>query len=510
MRTPRVALTALAAVLAACGASPSAERAAASVTPVLVACGETACPWILDPGACQTVAEQRGLAGVFADAVIAAPEPGAVASIVVAGAKYTIDVAADGFHFDWAATRTVDFVMAQGQDGAWVYFYDPAVSGDTSLRTFLGRPLLGVNFCTGLAPLVVEKTAFTSATRTWTWSIAKSSTTTSLDPAVGETVQVPYTVTLGAASLDAGWLVTGAVTITNPTPVAAIGVEIVDTFAGYPVTPDCGTFEGTLAPGESVSCTYALPLPAAIDGVNVATVTTTGGPLGATATANVAFGAPTTVVDACVTVTDVPAGALGSACAGEGPNSFSYTLLAGPYETCGVAEPDFVNTATFVAPSGATGSASWSIPVQVACVSAGCTYTQGYWKTHSREGPAPYDGRWRNLGPLEEDTVFFLSGKTWLEVFRTPVRGNAYYDLAHQYMAAKLNVLAGASPAALGSALSTCEAFFSASGPGTPLGAAQRASLVGLASLLDQFNGGAIGPGHCGDGSGGGGGGCVP
>lgn len=43
------------------------------------------------------------------------------------------------------------------------------------------------------------------------------------------------------------------------------------------------------------------------------------------------------------------------------------------------------------------------------------------------------------------DTIFFLSEKTWIEVLETSSEGNNYYILAKQYIAAKLNVLAGAS-----------------------------------------------------------------
>ena len=77
----------------------------------------------------------------------------------------------------------------------------------------------------------------------------------------------------------------------------------------------------------------------------------------------------------------------------------------------------------------------------------GCTLTQGYWKTHSTYGPASKpDATWNLLpGGLGPDTVFFLSGDTWYEVFWTAPAGNAYYNLAHQYMAARLNVLDGAS-----------------------------------------------------------------
>jgi hypothetical protein len=66
--------------------------------------------------------------------------------------------------------------------------------------------------------------------------------------------------------------------------------------------------------------------------------------------------------------------------------------------------------------------------------------TQGYWKTHSIYGPAPYDDAWANL----EDTKFCGSDLTCFEVLTTPpAGGNAYYILAHQWIAAGLNSLNG-------------------------------------------------------------------
>ena len=74
----------------------------------------------------------------------------------------------------------------------------------------------------------------------------------------------------------------------------------------------------------------------------------------------------------------------------------------------------------------------------------GCTLTLGYWKTHSELGPAPYDDNWANL-PSGASTELDSSGHTWYEVFWTPPKGgNPWYQLAHQWMAATLNVLNGA------------------------------------------------------------------
>jgi hypothetical protein len=163
---------------------------------------------------------------------------------------------------------------------------------------------------------------------------------------------------------------------------------------------------------------------------------------------------------------------------------------------------NYVNADQSPAPAGTTvnlnvdGSGQWEIWFKNVLYElpppppGGCTYTQGYWKTHSASGPAPYDDGWKNIGASEENTAFFTSGKTWLELWNTPPRGSAYIQLAHQYMAAKLNVLNGASaPADVASAIAAAETYFS-TGTG---------SITGLATLLDQYNNGLVGPGHCSD-----------
>jgi hypothetical protein len=132
----------------------------------------------------------------------------------------------------------------------------------------------------------------------------------------------------------------------------------------------------------------------------------------------------------------------------------------------------------------------------------GCSYTQGYWKTHSARGPAPYDNAWANVGATEENTPFFISGGTWYSVFWTSPSGNPYYILAHQYMAAKLNILNGTgSTPEVDAAITAAEAFFAANTPaGTLLlTKTQQNALKAYATTLDQYNNGIIGPGHCSD-----------
>jgi hypothetical protein len=133
----------------------------------------------------------------------------------------------------------------------------------------------------------------------------------------------------------------------------------------------------------------------------------------------------------------------------------------------------------------------------------GCTLTQGYWQTHSENGPAPYDATWASL-PSGAATTFFLSGASWYDVFWTPVGGNQYYNLAHQYMAAALNFEAGASvPANVQDAFDDATDLFNTYTPADIAGLkgndALRAEFVALAGILGSYNEGDIGPGHCAD-----------
>ncbi len=83
-------------------------------------------------------------------------------------------------------------------------------------------------------------------------------------------------------------------------------------------------------------------------------------------------------------------------------------------------------------------------------------------------------------------------------MFWTPPAGNAYYNLAHQYMAATLNIANGASSTpAVDAALSEAAGFFSTHTPSSTLSKQERTQVLKLASTLEQYNSGNIGPGHC-------------
>jgi hypothetical protein len=129
----------------------------------------------------------------------------------------------------------------------------------------------------------------------------------------------------------------------------------------------------------------------------------------------------------------------------------------------------------------------------------GCTRTLGYWKTHSAKGPAPFDPTWNLIAPSAENSPFFSSGKSYYETLWTAPRGNAYWILAHQYIAAELNVLAGASiPADVAAVWTQAKTWFETYTPSTVTRAA-RAQAISWAGTLDDYNNGLSGPGHCGD-----------
>lgn len=170
-----------------------------------------------------------------------------------------------------------------------------------------------------------------------------------------------------------------------------------------------------------------------------------------------------------------------------------YTVNVGPYYQCG--DYTVVNTACLPDWPSDCDSSSWTITIHVPC-EGGCTLTPGYWKTHSKYGPAPYDDTWAQIG---EDAPFYSSGKSLYEaLWKNPKGGNAYWILAHAFIAAELNILNGASSTPqIDAALAWANTFFSTYLPSSTLSKSQKRMVINEASLLDDYNNGYIGPGHC-------------
>ncbi len=130
-----------------------------------------------------------------------------------------------------------------------------------------------------------------------------------------------------------------------------------------------------------------------------------------------------------------------------------------------------------------------ALVVNSAPLAANCTYTQGYWKNHFEAWP---------VISLTLGSVNYTSAEL-LAIFNQPAGGNKLIILAHQLIAAKLNLANGADPSAAAATIAAADAIIGAlvvppiGGDNLPNNPA-----VDQANLLDDFNNGLIGPGHCG------------
>ena len=426
-----------------------------------------------------------------------------------------------GTSFDFATNFAVDIVIVKGGDFANVYSYPNETSSDSGLVAPLNsggnRPTIShVTFCYDFE-LGVSKTAVTAFDRDFDWSITKDSQetdgSTAQDPfevSENEDAQLDYRVVVTkSAEQDSNHRVSGTITVTNPHPtLAAQGVSVTDSITGgISATVDCAAAAGnqstglTIAGGGTLTCTYTAALPDDEDRTNTATATTTTVGIGSgTGTAAVSFANTTpTTTDDCANVSDtftVTGAPNGSICT---TTTFNYRVtIQSEVLDCGLNEIN--NTATVAATSDESEqTASEKVYVLKNCpeVGNGCTLTQGYWKNHGDPTRKQFDATWNLLpGGLGANTALFTSGKTWMQAFKTPVAGNPYWALAYQYMAAKLNILAGADSNAVAAALASAETYLAMS-PTTKWSKTQKDAMTALAATLDRYNNGLTGPGHC-------------
>lgn len=348
-------------------------------------------------------------------------------------------------------------MFAKGGDQGNLYLYNPASKGDTGLHAPENASggfaqLSHVSFCYDIA-FEVTKTASTSFTRSWDWTITKSSETSTLNLSQGQSYEVSYDVTLGATSADTNHAVTGTITITNPAPSGAANGAIITGVTdvvspGIAATVNCGvTFPYTLAPSGTLACTYSAALPDGTERTNTApaSVDLNSRIKGGSGTAAVSFANATiTKVDECVTVSDDKNPALNeTVCVNDLPKNISYIIDVGRAVSGNCGESTFVNTATAVEQtSGREVNDGHTVVVTVNCDNA-CSLTPGYWKNHADASRKQFDDTW-NLLPSGPNTRS-CSGKTYLEALRTSPGGNAYWILAHAYIAAELNGLNGAN-----------------------------------------------------------------
>jgi len=135
----------------------------------------------------------------------------------------------------------------------------------------------------------------------------------------------------------------------------------------------------------------------------------------------------------------------------------------------------------------------------------GCTRTPGYWKNWSGFGPQPdmvtqYLPIWlgtpmgaKSIHVTNAQTAVELLGRTWGS------SSNGILKLYCHLLAAKLNVAAGASADDLGTAIADADAFLAMYNwmDWDSLSKANKNMVNRWVGLLDDYNNGCIGPGHC-------------
>jgi hypothetical protein len=189
------------------------------------------------------------------------------------------------------------------------------------------------------------------------------------------------------------------------------------------------------------------------------------------------------------------------------------TFALAPYQTATIEIGDLFDE-TGVTTSSATASAELEPGVQyVICAYANahgaesqsdlsttygettdppdnCIFSQGWWKNHPSSWPVAS----LTLGSVSYTQTELLS------ILNTPASGNGLISLAHQLIAAKLNIAGGASGAPVASTIVSADAQIGALVvPPIGSGFLAPSSTTASTQTLDDYNNGEFGSNLCGD-----------
>ena len=389
-------------------------------------------------------------------------------------------------------------------------------SGDDSYFSYTATS--ATNCQTNVWAPEVSKTAATTYTRDWSWTLSKSANDSgTVTILAGASANVCYTINASATSTDSAWAVSGTITVHNPAPMAATVDSVADSIPSANV--QCpGSAPYSIAAGGDLVCTYSASLAGAVDGTNTATATLSNS-ASFSGSADYAFGDPTTVLHANATIADGGVsvantdntGAAGwtltqtpssTNCAAPGC-SFSYcALVANTSAPCDL-NSTASNTAT-LSDGTNSQSASASTPLYTGACPGGCTLTIGYWKTHAgftgRNADRVTQYLSKNLGAGGGKTVVVTTAPQAVGLLSmSGDASNGINKLYAQELAAKLNIAKGASGTSIASALAAADAFLVNfnSADWSSLSKTQKNNVNSWMSTFDSYNNGVIGPGHC-------------
>ncbi len=185
---------------------------------------------------------------------------------------------------------------------------------------------------------------------------------------------------------------------------------------------------------------------------------------------------------------------VGGLVAGGATGIFPYSIAFTPVGGCAYT---VVATATSSALIPPTRSSTVTTVFTADCINqpcgiTGCTLTQGFWKNHA--------SNWA-VTSLTLGTVTYTQAQL-LAILNQPVKGNGLVSLAHQLIAAKLNVANGATCNTVAKLIKDADAIIGALvAPPVGSGALSTSSVGTLVNGLDNFNQGLLAncPGHCAD-----------
>jgi hypothetical protein len=381
----------------------------------------------------------------------------------------------------------------------------------------------------------IDKTANGDFDRNWTWSIDKKVWSYNDDMYVDGPLSLEfaasqgnfiatYQVSVEGNSADSNYRIeNGTITIHNPHPTRTMDLTAVTD--SLDLTVVCPAL--SVPAGGSLACSYSYGPGSEQPSQNTAAATqqlydfASDGTATAdgTATYDVTVDVEYTIneYDECIDVTDdlsvngvlVRDGLLvGEVCGNDDGTKTTHTFA--PYTYTMALECNTVtrvnNVASYISNNTAnSGSDDVNIEITVECPT-GCTLTIGYWKTHSDQGPAPINedkGTWSILGDYDGDGIEgqeaedLISGLTWYEAFWTAPQGSVWYNLAHQYMGAYLNVANGADDMLVAVALGEAKDWLETNTPGARLKGSDRKEAGDLQALFASYNEGDLGPNHC-------------
>jgi len=119
---------------------------------------------------------------------------------------------------------------------------------------------------------------------------------------------------------------------------------------------------------------------------------------------------------------------------------------------------------------------------------SGCTYTQGYWKNHPNAWPAQN---------VIRGTINYTQAQL-IQILNQPASGNGLVSLAHQLIAAKLDIGTGADASAVQSAVNSAVILIGTLiVPPVGNGLLSPGVTSTLTTQLENYDMGVTGPGHC-------------